>query len=294
MEDGENLNVQVLPIIDGKNDKQVKKTPIDYKKIHREFDKTEFLEFTLAVGCPVQCQKYCPQEVLLKKYKEERMMSLDAFEKILSRIPKNICIDFAGFSEPFANPDFVNMAEYASQNGYELMVYTTLYGAKSSDIDRLLKLTYREFCLHLRDGQVVKFSPTPEYEHNLVKIIEGIPNLTFSLMNELFETNNRENTTRGGLPLPKKVGFCSKLVTPQFVLLPNGSMQLCCMDFGLKHAVGNLLEEDYDAIKRRFLARDGYYYSSCAFCSYCQPYAGSYALFRGNFRKTVRKLVSFR
>jgi hypothetical protein len=297
LEDGVIMNVQVLHTAERITCNNLSgKKSIDYKKIHREFDKTEFLEFTLTIGCPVQCQKYCPQEILLKNYcgHSPRLLSFDDFKKILNKIPKNVCIDFAGFSEPFSNPDFVKMAEYAYDNGYELMVYTTLYGAKPSDIDRLLKLTYREFCLHLRDGHIVKFPSTPEYEHNIARIIEGIPNLTFSLMNELFETNNRENTTRGFRPKAKKVGYCSKLVTPQFILLPNGSIQLCCTDFGLKHTVGNLLEEEYDTIKRRFLARKGYYYSSCTFCSYCQPYAGTYALFRSNLRKTISKIAIFR
>ena len=29
------------------------------------------------------------------------------------------------------------------------------------------------------------------------------------------------------------------------VLLPNGDVVLCCMDYSLKHKIGNLLEQDY-------------------------------------------------
>ena len=32
------------------------------------------------------------------------------------------------------------------------------------------------------------------------------------------------------------------------VLLPNGDMSLCCMDYGLKHIHGNLLTQSYDEI----------------------------------------------
>jgi hypothetical protein len=32
------------------------------------------------------------------------------------------------------------------------------------------------------------------------------------------------------------------------VLLPNGDVVLCCMDYNLKHIVGNLLEQDYEDI----------------------------------------------
>lgn len=288
------MNSQIFEEKSCRNDKALK-SPINYKAIHKELDTTEWVEFTLAIGCPVGCHKYCPQDVLLRNYgQQSRMMSLELFKNILEKIPKTVCIDFAGFCEPFTNPDFVNMAEYAYHNGYELMVYSTLHGAKSSDIDRLLQLNYREFCLHLRDGQIVKFPSTPEYEHNVIRIIEGIPNLTFSLMNELFETNNRENVTRDILPKTKKVGFCRKLVTPQFILLPNGSMQLCCADFGLKHTVGNLLTEDYDTIKKRFLERNGYYYPSCVYCNFCQPYPSTYMRARSSLGKVVRKLVKYR
>ena len=31
----------------------------------------------------------------------------------------------------------------------------------------------------------------------------------------------------------------------QNVCLPNGDVVLCCMDYGLKHKIGNLFEQDY-------------------------------------------------
>ncbi|PHU37891.1 hypothetical protein CSX02_05635 [Agathobacter ruminis] len=33
-----------------------------------------------------------------------------------------------------------------------------------------------------------------------------------------------------------------------WVLLPDGSVTLCCMDFGLKHVMGNLIDHTYDEI----------------------------------------------
>lgn len=33
-----------------------------------------------------------------------------------------------------------------------------------------------------------------------------------------------------------------------WVLLPDGTVVLCCMDFGLKHPLGNLLTDNYDDI----------------------------------------------
>ncbi len=254
--------------------KQIQAAPkADYKRILQTCHNQDVLEFTLAMGCPVNCKQYCPQEVLLKKYgNKERMMSFDTFKQILSVVPTSVSLNFAGFCEPFINPDFARMAEYAYYNGYRLQVSTTLYGAKASDVEKLINLEYEVFCIHLRDGKHVKFPLTTEYQRNVFRIVEGIPNVVITVMNELFETNNRENVTRGILPQRKNVGFCQKLETPQFVVLPNGDAALCCMDFGLKHLVGNLLDEDYTTIRSRFLNRK-VGHSLCAYCSFNTPYS---------------------
>ncbi len=239
---------------------------IDYKKVLHECGTAELIEFTLGIGCPVQCNRYCPQEVLIKKYgNKERLMSFEGFKQILAKVPKNVQLNFGGFCEPFVNPEFVRMAEFAYNFGYKIQVFTTLHGATRSDVERLLNLQYTSFALHLRDGHVAKFKPTQEYKDNVFRILEGIPNVQLCIMNELFKSNNRENTARGILPAAKTVGYCHKLDTPQFVLLPDGSMYVCCMDFGLRHPVGNLLQESYRTIKQRFLTRE----KTPGLCAYC-------------------------
>jgi hypothetical protein len=63
--------------------KQIQAAPkADYKRILQTCHNQDVLEFTLAMGCPVNCKQYCPQEVLLKKYgNKERMMSFDTFKQ---------------------------------------------------------------------------------------------------------------------------------------------------------------------------------------------------------------------
>jgi hypothetical protein len=269
------------PAIEGSTQQVTLKAPnqcrarqTDYKKVLQNAFNTDMLEFTLAVGCPVQCKRYCPQEVFLQKYgNNPRMLSFNAFKQILYDVPTNVTLNFAGFCEPFVNPDFSRMAEYAYNKGYNLQVATTLYGAKSSDIDRLLDLEYQVFCIHMRDGKVVNFQLTPEYQDNFFRVIEGVPNVVFTIMNGLFSSNNRENVTRGVLPKPKAVGFCQKLITPQFVVLPNGDAFLCCQDFGLKHKMGNLFTEAYAEIKQRFIQNKNHYYQLCSYCSFNKPYS---------------------
>ena len=49
-------------------------------------------------------------------------------------------------------------------------------------------------------------------------------------------------------PMPEHHDAVSCSFTPfydQNVCLPNGDVVLCCMDYSLKHKVGNLLEQDY-------------------------------------------------
>jgi radical SAM protein with 4Fe4S-binding SPASM domain len=41
-------------------------------------------------------------------------------------------------------------------------------------------------------------------------------------------------------------GFCEMRYMHRHVVLPDGSVSLCCMDFGLQHVLGNLLNVDYN------------------------------------------------
>src|SRR5207247_553993 len=60
------------------------------------------------------------------------------------------------------------------------------------------------------------------------------------------------------------------------VLLPNGDVVLCCMDYSLKHRLGNLLQQSYEdlflspelARLRVENARPGF--SKCTLCKSCE------------------------
>jgi hypothetical protein len=233
------------------------------------FYSNEYVEFTLAIGCPVNCQKYCPQEVLLRNYgRNERLMSLHNFKMMLSHIPKSVMIDFSGFCEPCVNPSFTEMAKYAQQEGYRIHVATTLQGASNKTVKDLLDLRYEGFVLHLPDGKNTNFQLTSEYKENIFCIMQGIPNVQYITMNDLFISNERENLCRGILPKPRKVGFCRKTATPQLVVMPDGRVQTCDMDFKLEHTIGNLLEDNYATVVKRFRDRQ----SSLELCHYCKKY----------------------
>jgi uncharacterized Fe-S cluster-containing radical SAM superfamily enzyme len=63
---------------------------------------SNYLEVSTVSVCKVGC-KYCPQSLLYSRYGKKEYMTLDNFKVILSKLPKDVTIDFAGFVEPFLN-----------------------------------------------------------------------------------------------------------------------------------------------------------------------------------------------
>lgn len=171
----------------------------------------------------------------------------------MASIPKNVLIEFSGFCEPFANPETIEMIEYAHSKGHQIALFTTVCNVNSDTVKRLIAIPYKNICLHLPDGKVAKIPVTQDYMKNVFSVIQGVPNIGFAIMNNLFLTNNRENIARRLETSQKRVGYCKKFKSPQFILLPNLDLQLCCMDFGLWHKFGNLHEVSYANVRNRFL-----------------------------------------
>ena len=101
------------------------------------------LEFTLMVGCPLKCT-FCPQDTLRGLYgRNTKYFSLEDFKTVLSKVPKHVRIDFSGMAEPWANPDATAMFRHALEAGYNMAVYTTLYGMEADDREVVLDLIRR-------------------------------------------------------------------------------------------------------------------------------------------------------
>jgi hypothetical protein len=231
-----------------------------------EFRASPFLEFTLAVNCPVRCPKYCPQEVFAKEYNGDRkVMPLWAFKNIVSQVPKSVGIHFAGFCEPFAAPEFVDMVKYAHAEGHRIIVASTLYRATWNQVKELASIPFVLFCLHLPYSRETLFPVTRDYMAKAFYVVNSVQRLDFSLMNSLFSSNKRENIARRDLPKPRSLGYCESLVHPQPVVLPDGTAILCCMDFALWHPLGNLLTDGYEEVCRYFYAN----HRKFALCRYC-------------------------
>ena len=87
--------------------------------------------------------------------------------------------------------------------------------------------------------------------------------------------------------IPKKIGAlsCTRATKTDLVdriddnvLLPNGDVALCCMDFGLQNIIGNLLEMDYESlyhtenykkVDKKLKSNDEYI--MCRFCEQSMP-----------------------
>lgn len=184
------------------------------------------LEITTYLPCPNKCS-YCPQEKLMSKYKGEKVLTIANFKKALRNTPKDVQIHFSGFGEGFVNKDCHEMVEIADKEGYVIHVYTTTVGF---DVERMSKIKFGE--LHIHDIGKAKEVP---YAHVVEKITTPI-----SRGGNLWEIEKKEH------PL-----VCTRSNSfEQNVMLPNGDVYLCCMDWSLKHKLGNIFTTNFNNLKR--------------------------------------------
>lgn len=230
------------------------------------------LEFTLVLGCKVNCV-YCPQKTLLlnkNKLDAKRYMTFEDFKVIIDKLPKNIEIHFSGFSEPFLHPECSKFIEYAFENGFKIHLYTTLVGFSENDMFIFKRKYIEKTVLHLPSIEnYMNIELNEEYvslvknvnsfltKKDRVKIIGSainekfidiaqkaiIINHTTSRASNLLEIENKTD-----LKQAKKI-ICRHNRFIKNVVMPDGSVALCCMDWSLKHILGNLLKQNYEDIK---------------------------------------------
>jgi sulfatase maturation enzyme AslB (radical SAM superfamily) len=242
------------------------------------------LEFTLMVGCPLKCT-FCPQDALRGRYgKNTKYFTLDNFRTVLAKVPKHVRIDFSGMAEPWANPEATAMLRHTLEAGYSMAIYTTLYGMENEDGPVVVDLIRRHapqmemLCLHMPDrhGNMRGWKYSTLYDINLRRFIDlGISGVLPRFQVMTMDSGGRLHAdlahlglqlgswvghTRAGnvqaadvagqaiYETPVRHGAVTCEFTPfydQNVCLPNGDVVLCCMDYSLKHKIGNLLEQEY-------------------------------------------------
>jgi hypothetical protein len=241
--------------------------------LYMKVDRT--LEITTNIGCHLRCS-YCPQKKLMRAYqkqKEERgksiqFMTLSKFTKCISTVPHDVDIHFSGFSEPWYALECTEMVELANAKGHCIEVFTTTDGMINEHIDRLKLIPFKRFVIHLPDeNNDMHLIPDKIYLDRLQKIIQAIPNAEFitigvphpdivALLGHASSTfrvhtragNVQINHTTIGTAfseeeiLQKNANtslVCRRNRMMSNVLLPDGDIQFCSMDYGLKHTLGN-------------------------------------------------------
>ena len=271
------------------------------------------LEITTVIGCTLMCT-YCPQLELRSAYGRDasKKMALADFEYFLGKVPKHVRIDFSGMAEPWLNDSATLMLEHALRQGYKVAVYTTLEGMDERNAAQVLALLQEygtqveELCLHLPDaqGNMRGWRVSEVYRRVLATFLsEGkdLPIKHFTVMTmdkggdfhpdirNLLGTRARpfQGHSRAGSlsdreieppPTPRHDAAVSCKSTPYYdrnVVLPNGDVVLCCMDYNLKHIIGNLHRDDYYALFRSEVLRDLIVlnqkpeFSKCSLCKSC-------------------------
>lgn len=193
-------------------------------------------------------------------------MSEDNFLKCLRKIPGNVEILFAGMAEPWLNPDATLMLLHSHASGHRVGVYTTCAGMTLKDVEYISHIPFLHFCLHLPDaGGLMKFKVTHEYLE-VLKACLKIPGRNMMCIGDVhplvkeitgpIEDSSKTLISRAGnlktLAITPKKGRleCSAMSSKMDhnILLPNGDVLICCMDYSQQHVIGNLLEMEYEEL----------------------------------------------
>lgn len=250
------------------------------------------LEITTNLPCVNNCA-FCPQDKLRQSYKGKRFLTLGEFCVVLDKLPKTVRIDFSAFSEPFVNPEASLMMREADNRGFKMALFTTFVGMTERDIDNIRGIVFSPCVVHAPDNTNFK---TDEdvwvrnyklFAHSYAGDIDDIyyhigeiatkVKMTAPKAQKVSVMTRANNVNDKVIPhMPKKKGRISCPMGTdlnQNVMLPNGDVVLCCMDWGLKHPMGNLLKDSYANLfkgKGHSKAKDGMADdNSESICRYC-------------------------
>jgi sulfatase maturation enzyme AslB (radical SAM superfamily) len=269
------------------------------------------MELTTMIGCPLMCT-FCPQDNLRNSYgTETKYMSQRDLTTMLVKLPRNTRIDFSGMSEPWANHECTSMLEEVLYMGFDVAIYTTLYGM--ADPERVVKVLtnhmpqLKELVIHFPDANnnMRGWKPTDEWANafnvmGTLTLPKGVGKLMTMdkngivhplLQGHIKKLVNWVGHTRADSLNLEQIGEQVISVTPhndfsltcrstpfydRNVLLPNGDVVLCCMDYNLRHILGNLLTQSYEEIMQGKPLQDliaineSPEFNKCSICKACE------------------------
>ena len=243
------------------------------------------MEVTTMIGCPLMCN-FCPQDNLRDTYGRDdpKYMSLETFQTALDKTPWDTRIDFSGMAEAWVNPACTDMLKYTLESGRDVAIYTTLYNWDKETVDRVADLfieysnQIEVFSIHFPDeyGNMRGWKYNEEWEYAFRAMSQIVQHLGIKLEAMTMSNHGRihQDLAHLGIQLynwfghdragslnkeqvkDQPVNFITRHEQPvvcgkapnynQTVLLPNGDVVLCCMDYDNKHVLGNLLTQSYE------------------------------------------------
>lgn len=221
-----------------------------------------------------------------RKFEDNRYLSLDNFKKCISTVPEEITIIFSGFTEPWLNRDTTKMLLHAHEKGHPIAVFTTGVGMSLEDVNLIKDIPFsggpnRNFTLHLPDKEGNAKHPINKKYLEVITALKAVNLQSFQLMAmaeihpdvepiygdsyvHLPQMWHRAGNLIGEAQLRPEVKQKLKQVQSikhfesktcgcvehlyHNILLPNGEVSLCCMDYNLDEILGNLLTDNYDNI----------------------------------------------
>ncbi len=241
---------------------------IDDLKIPLSYFKS--MEFTMQVGCSVGCV-FCPQGIFVKNYKSNiKSFTFESFKKAISNI-KNSTIEevkFSGFSEPLENPYIYECILEAYKEGFKVELITTLKNFSKVDFEKIKDLPIKCHISVQPPNVNNRRGLSDDIAWNNAKELLSLNpkcTLLFGCLDNNLTQQNKDDlkrlendlgitiklekyTTRAGYLGSNKTKNHKKLICKHNlgqVALPNGDLALCCMDFGLRHIVGNIFSQHY-------------------------------------------------
>lgn len=268
------------------------------------------MELTTMIGCPLMCT-FCPQDNLRTEYGSgTKYMTQRDLTTMLVKLPKNTRIDFSGMSEPWANPECTSMLEEVLYMGFKVAIYTTLYGMTAPErVRKVLEEHPNQvevIMLHLPDanGNMKGWKNSEEWQYaaaviSNTKVPCGVGAMTMDkngvvhpdLQPMVGQLAGWVGHTRADSLNLEQIGGQVINITPhnefsltcastpfydRNVLLPDGSVVLCCMDYNLTHVLGNLLTQTYDEIMQGkplldlIALNEAPEFNKCSICKSCE------------------------
>ncbi|MGY4372532.1 peroxiredoxin family protein [Bradyrhizobium sp. i1.3.1] len=261
------------------------------------------LEITTTTGSVVGCS-YCSQDRFAERQKaisDVKHLSLEDFKRCLAHVPAAVDISFSGYSQPWLNPACTEMVEHAYAGGHEIRIFTTLAGMNGQDLRRLRVLQFGVFLVQVVDDGTYMDSGLVKrnYVDLMRQLVDAdISSLLFIVMGEVHPElvdiipdealvrlrPPRRRAGSGELEMVEArrpiVGALTCPDERQYrnVLLPNGDVTFCCMDFERRHVLGNLLRDRYKDlfegatfrnVADRMNGTDGFLL--CRSCEFAEP-----------------------